>query len=197
MLPGLASGAPLSSDRGSRLATRPETPGGAPGGRGRQAGPAEAGTWEPGPRGGRWRQSGALDGRVAETRASDPAFPHLRTRGGPGSGSRAGSPPGCALGGAGEADTVAFWTHRAAGRQKARARGSVWSRICALGGDRAGSGVPAEGLHFPEGSGTAVSVLGRLQSEGRTAGLPSRPRDVEIILHLISFLNKLRSSERF
>lgn len=63
------------------------------------------------------------------------------------------------------------------GRQKARARGSVWSRICALGDDRAGSGVLAEGLHFPEGSGTAVSVLGASAERGeRTAGLPSRPR---------------------
>lgn len=83
----------------------------------------------------------------------------------------------CALGKTGGADGVAFPTHRAAGKQKARARGSVWSRICALGGDRARSGVPAEGLHFPEGSGTSVPVLGVGASveRGRENCRPSVP----------------------
>lgn len=119
------------------------------------------------PTGGPRRSAPLTRSSLTPGRAADPApAPGLDSR------------PGCVLGGARGADTVAFRTHGAAGRQKARARGSVWSRICALGGHRAGSGVPAEGLHFPEDSGTLVPVLGAPAEQGEgTAGLSRRPRN--------------------
>lgn len=84
----------------------------------------------------------------------------------------------------------------AAGTQTARARSSG-SRTCALGGARVTSEVPAQGLHFPEGSAPPEPVIGgRLQNDRRELRAFSVGLEMDAIPHLVgflSFLNKMRN----
>lgn len=83
----------------------------------------------------------------------------------------------------GGADTVAFRTHGIARRQKARARGSVWSRICALGGDSARSGGPGGRTPLPRGLGDTAACPGGVCRARRETCAFSVGLKMELIPH--------------